>query len=230
MIVQPVIDRPRCTCTKDESAWISCMFLSAALLPVPVLSTHLYSSHLKRVNPGPVQQDLFLVQPCESLAISAAYVFILTWGHFFIAFFKREREEGRDKHWCRRENHWLVAVCTWTGYHMCPDQGPKLQPLPWRGREPTTLDPSAIGWCSDQLSLTGQGSVAFLKWLTSYYLLNNSRKWPKCVMKITSLGFMDHAFIKGHSFLLLKIKQSGIYWNHVVYLVELLNNIWGRQL
>lgn len=73
MTVQLVINPSSHTCTQNKSAWMSCVFLSVALLQVNILLTYQYSNHLNRVKPRQVQQDLFLTQPWWSLAISATF-------------------------------------------------------------------------------------------------------------------------------------------------------------
>ena len=89
----------------------------------------------------------------------SCFIFILTQGHFFIAFRGRqrgkegERESRREREISVREKHLLVTS------HMLPDQRLNLQPryLPWLRIEPATF--RCTGRWSKQANHTSQGST-----------------------------------------------------------------------
>ena len=96
-----------------------------------------------------------------TIALVIARVFdfflILTREPFFSLLLERktEREWEREREtpmWDRNSN-WLPS-------RMCSNWGWSLQPgnVPWQGIKPRTLQ--SMGWCSNQLSHTGQGSYS----------------------------------------------------------------------
>ena len=88
-----------------------------------------------------------------------------------------ERERGREG---EREGEKHPSFDS----HMCPDQGPNMQPrhVPWWGIKPATF--WFIGWCSNQLGHTGQG------WLLSLC----SKCWNQEVWDVQPCSFFQDCF------------------------------------
>ena len=131
-------------------------FLYNILLKIMCILNLFFIVFLWKVPYNLQMAKLVFVDASTSFIYLFKKIFILTWGHFFIAFGERGRERERETLMWERNIDWLLS---WTH----PDRGLNLQPgyVPWAAIECANFQ--STGWYSNQLSHTVQGQFHLLK-------------------------------------------------------------------
>ena len=127
-----------------------------------------------------------------SISFLLNFFFILTWGHFFIAF----RERGRERNIDVKEKHRLVAFPMHVDQdHSCLEWGLNLQPryVPWLGIKPHNL--LVMEQCSNQLSHTSQGPSFLILFIEEFSILTMRSVF---IYIFVLLLFFEHLICKIH--------------------------------